>query len=556
MTAEPLGREPGWPATDLRRHGLAFLAVYLPWLLTAALVGQYLLRLAVTGTTHFDDAYMFVRYADNLLRGEGYAWNPGEGQTFGCTSIPYTFLVALGRRLLPGIPEGKLLVWTSGLVGLAAYILLVLAVRAAAGHRLLRSLPWLCAGLGVLLLRTDVYAAHARTGMDTMLSLAGNALLVFVLFAVARGGSLAGIGLAALCGYLVYLIRPDNGVYGLLFPALLLGFGFRLGFRRTAAFVLAFLAFLALDIWLKTRAFGDPLPLPFYAKQTALSTSYLGLDRWNPVAYLFGFLAYLSPFLLLAAYTVTRQVKAILAAFAVPLALTLSYYFTVVQVMGFDFRFYFPSLPFVIVPAALCLDRFLASGGEPASRLASAARRTLLILPLAFLLWMSREPLARAYADRFLRAGADPSAAAVPAAAGELPRLAWWDGIEAMAALGARLPAGTLVAASEHGLVAARNPHIHILDLVGLHDPFIARQGLNGEYLERRSPSLIWLPHWDYLSLRREILDSPYFRTNYVYLPSALSYGLAIRRDRADLLELVRAELDSFHRRRGRQETP
>ncbi len=541
--SEPIEREPGWLAIGSRR----FVAVYLPWLLTAVLVGRYLLRLSVTETTYFDDAYMFVRYADNLLRGEGYAWNPGEGQTFGCTSIPYTFLVAAVRLLLPAVPEGKLLLWTSGLVGLAAYILLVLAVRAAVSHRFL-SLPWLSLGLGYLLLGTGPFAAHAGTGMDTMLSLAGNSLLVLVLFAFARGGGRLGIGMAASCGYLTFLIRPDNGLYGLLFPVLLFGFGFRLGRRRTAAFALAFLALLALDTALKTLVFGDPLPLSFYAKRTALFTGYLNLAMWNPVAYLCGFVAYLSPFLLLAAYTVTRPVLAFLAAFALPLVLTLGYFFTMVQVMGFDFRFSFPSLPFVVVPAALCLDRFLASGEGWRLRLATVGKRVLLVLPLAWLFWISQEPLAEAYARRFLQPGVDASAAAALRTAGKGPRLGWWEVIQAMSTFCAKLPAGTLVAASEHGLLAARNPHIRVLDLVGLHDPVIAHQGFDGEYLRRRSPSLIWLPHWDYSSLRREILASPWFRTHYVYLPSAMSYGLAVRRDRADVLALVRAELASFHR--------
>jgi hypothetical protein len=530
--------------TGLGQRRRAFVSVYLPALAAAAMVVQYLLRVGAAGTAYFDDSYMFVRYADNLLSGHGYAWNPGEGQTFGCTSIPYVFLIAVFRRLLPGVPAGRLLLWTAGLLGLAAFFLLVLAVRAAVSHPRLRSLPWLCCVLGILLLGPGVYVTHGSTGMDTMLSLAGNALLVLVLFAFARGGSVLGIGLAAACGYLAFLIRPDNGVYGLLLPLLLLGCGFRVGFRRTAAFAVAFLALLALDTWLKARAFGDPLPLTFYVKHAFLSTGYVGLSRWNPVVYLCRFVTYLSPFLLLAAYTVTRRALAIVAAFALPLALTLGYYFTVVQVSGILSRFSFPSLPFVVVPAAICLDRFLASGGAWPSRLAGAARRSLLILPLACLFWMERAPLSRAYADRFLRPRAELSAVTPPAAE-VFPRLEWWDGIEALSAVCARLPEGTLVAASEHGFLAAQNPHLRILDLVGLHDPLIAHRGFHADYLERKAPVLIWLPHWDYVSLRREILGSAFFRREYVYLPTALSYGLAVRRDRTDVLDLVRTELHS-----------
>src|SRR5438105_14248162 len=43
---------------------------------------------------HFDDAYMFMRYADNIINHHVYGWNPGE-KAFGCTSIVYTFFIAL-----------------------------------------------------------------------------------------------------------------------------------------------------------------------------------------------------------------------------------------------------------------------------------------------------------------------------------------------------------------------------------------------------------------------------------------------------------------------------
>src|ERR1700742_3605792 len=45
-----------------------------------------------------DDAYMFIRYADNIIKGGTYGWNLHE-KTFGCTSIPYTFFI-LGLKEL------------------------------------------------------------------------------------------------------------------------------------------------------------------------------------------------------------------------------------------------------------------------------------------------------------------------------------------------------------------------------------------------------------------------------------------------------------------------
>src|SRR5262245_5652361 len=63
------------------------------------------------GTT-FDDAYMFVRYARNLLSGGGFTWNAGTSSTYGPTSIPYVFIVAAFSHVLP-LESGVLLGCTS-----------------------------------------------------------------------------------------------------------------------------------------------------------------------------------------------------------------------------------------------------------------------------------------------------------------------------------------------------------------------------------------------------------------------------------------------------------
>jgi hypothetical protein len=35
--------------------------------------------------TDFDDAYVYVRYANNLIDGHGLVWNPGGAAVYGVT---------------------------------------------------------------------------------------------------------------------------------------------------------------------------------------------------------------------------------------------------------------------------------------------------------------------------------------------------------------------------------------------------------------------------------------------------------------------------------------
>ena len=51
-----------------------------------------------------DDAYMYSRYAQSLLRGDGMAWNPGGEPTYGATSLFYVPWVAAVSACLPGDP--------------------------------------------------------------------------------------------------------------------------------------------------------------------------------------------------------------------------------------------------------------------------------------------------------------------------------------------------------------------------------------------------------------------------------------------------------------------
>ena len=43
----------------------------------------------------------------------------------------------------------------------------------------------------------------------------------------------------------------------------------------------------------------------------------------------------------------------------------------------------------------------------------------------------------------------------------------------------------------------------------------------------RRRPDAIWLPHWDYTQMIRDLLDDPEFWARYDFYPDAFTYGVA-----------------------------
>ena len=99
---------------------------------------------------------------------------------------------------------------------------------------------------------------------------------------------------------------------------------------------------------------------------------------------------------------------------------------------------------------------------------------------------------------------------------------------------------GSVVAASEVGLVGALAPQVAVIDLAGLNDNEIAWHGFSMDRLLDRKPALIWFAHSDYTWQRREMFCSPRLLQSYTVIGGdAFDYGLAVRRDLPESPQLM-----------------
>jgi hypothetical protein len=468
----------------------------------------------------FDDAYMYLRYAHHWLHARGIAWNPDGVQTYGLTSLPYLMVVTTARWLTSG-PGHILLIKLSWSCGLLALVAMAAAVRQQARSAILRSPASAFALIAVPLMFHECFIRNCVTGMDTTLAMLCNALLCWATLWYPHTAS--PYRMAALCGsaYLAYAVRPDGGLYSVLLPSMYL-FLHEHDRRGALRFLSITLTLLALDAGLKHAAFGHVLPLGAYVKRSGYYQGYTGALIWNPIRYLQAFTRAVAPSLGVLLFCARREHMGLLLPFLAPFSLTFLYFFSVVQIMGEHARYYVPSIPFIVVPAALVLDDLLA---YPATA-----------LPRAGLLWrlcvagiLSCDApfnfLEVAY-DRHMQAARAPVRTVPLLTRAPLRRI-----YQGMAGVVSRLPAGTVVAASEVGLIGASAPEVTLIDLVALHDATIAREGFSMAYLESRRPDLIWMPHFHYTGLVRQILDHPGFFDRYDYYPGAFALGIAVRRD-------------------------
>jgi hypothetical protein len=508
-------------------------------LAVVAVVLERLRALLYAGPTDFDDAYMYLRYAHNALAGQWLAWNPGEAPVYGVTSLLHFLLVTLVGGLLPDRHAAVLQIASgaAALVLLAA--LVTLCARFCQEVRLRGNfLLWGVVLLPLLCFR-EAFFFHAHTGMDTMLAALANTAVAFASLWLAEKPSPGRALAAAAVGLLAIEARPDNAIVAALCPLLalvLLAPAPRL--RPLLVWAGTLGGLMLIDLTLKWRLLGTPLPLAFYAKQPWYYGGFVGEFTWNPFLFLEGALATVSPFLVAVVLFSRRESVRLLLVLLVPAAATLAALFSVNQIMGHLGRFYFPSLPLFVVAGALVADRWLQGLPDQLRSPESAPRlaRSLLIRLACALLALLGGAQALQAAGRAYQGRAQTQALASLdgyriSAAAPLPDLDSWQASIEIARLATDAPPGTTFAMSEHGLVGAYASRATIVDLLGLHDRIFSHNGFSAAELWRRQPDVIWMPHPDHTQMVRDILDSDELWQHYHFYPDAFTYGVALRRD-------------------------
>lgn len=479
-----------------------------------------------------DDAFMVLRYAKQILAGHGHAWNPDGQQVFGATGAVHLAIVTLFEALLPFSGHAKLALASlvCALLALAALPrICVLLLRSR-----LREAPWLVAlGVWLFLVPQRLFISNALSGMDTMSALFANCLVAGAALWLARTGSTRALLAAVGAAPLAILARPDDGLYALLTPLLAVALG---GPAPRLPLLLKLGGGLALTLGvylaIATAIFGDPIPLPFYAKGIGFFVDYTAARAWNPFEYLGQILAMWLPALLVILFGVNRRTAPEVSALLVPVALTFSYYFSVVQIMGMAARYYVPATPFAIVAAVVVLDDLFAQAEPSAALLRALAARW----PLALALAVSAPAILH---DAEVVYGAKPSALApgFPVvcyerpAVGSLPDVDYNAVISELSLLAASLPPGARIALSEHGRIGAAAPHVMLDDLIALHDPEFARHGFDAEVELARKPDAIWMPHYFFVRIWRDLISDQRLWAEYDVWPDAFLFGFALRRD-------------------------
>ena len=314
-------------------------------LLLLIAVAIYLLQLLQYRGYLLDDSFISLRYARNLVDGQGLVFNPGE-RVEGYTNFLFVLVAAVFLRI--GIEPIAGLKWLGAAMALwVLWLLRTLERRMTSGENSERSPPFSVA----LLLPLPAFAYWSVCPMETMWF---TALLLWALSLTLGERTPRRLNGAALVFVLLSLTRPEGAYLFAVWTGILLILDYRRGDRaillvRYVQGVAIFAGLFGGDVVWRHQYYGSWLPNTFHAKVVGGEGQLL-----NGLSYLKDWLLafpVLATVLLLPVGLVSRRTR---VGRNVPQSVTALYLLTIayiiyVVLIGGDFmpffRFLLPIMP-------------------------------------------------------------------------------------------------------------------------------------------------------------------------------------------------------------------
>ena len=287
-----------------------------------------------------DDTFIGARYADNLASGYGFSWNYDNHHVFGFSNYLSIVLIALGIKFGfdPVILSKIISVIASAISIIIVGYLVKLVTDNNFKYYFITSILFAVIPEGWL---------HAISGMETTLFMMLVILSSYFYIAFLKKKNV-------VYPLIIFLILSIFSRYeGLLFTIgiimhqLYLRLGLKKlspGLRNIMFLVIPFVFIICLLLW-NNYYFGQILPNPFYVKSS--KTVY---DIIVNGYYIFRFLVFLSPFVILSIINIKNNIKNVTTSyFIIQTIIFIIPYFFISQIMNYNHRFYFPISPLIIV---------------------------------------------------------------------------------------------------------------------------------------------------------------------------------------------------------------
>ena len=511
--------------------------------LVVVCVGIFLLMLVqrLSSLSVWDDAYMFVRYADNLLEYGNLAWNPNGDITYGLTSLAYLILVIPLRIIFPTEPA-LVMILASLVSGLLAGLSMIWLLRKLITDKIHQLVVLIIMMLSIVVAGEGI-TTHLTSGMDTMFAMFMLTVWLSLLYLSNH------YGLIGILGGLFFVVRPDMLIIVIgIIPVLLLRGA---SYSQSAKYIAGVVVSVAIQLTLTWLYFGNPLPLAFYVKNIPVySEQFYGYYTNTSWGYWLEFIRsypYLIGIIVIGLVTRFRSWcwpdKGLLLG---SIAFCVYHIVFVIPIMGFSQRFFYPILPILIVLAGRELVHILNSLPQSISKTLKTYPIRVLFVPLLLIFaFINPMPIILTLVQY-----TQPEKAPTAGIGRFDLRTTYdylyidnWAGLDELS----KLDDDIVIATTEIGLPSAMNPRKTIIDLAGLNQPDFALNGFSADWLmaEQNQPDWIYMPFPHYEGMWFSIFEHPIFQEDYQFF-SAQSLGtsmdVAIKRDSpfySDMIELL-----------------
>lgn len=486
------------------------------------------LILRVTGVVVWDDAYFFVRYADNLLQDGSWSWNPGKSPSYGLTSLAYGAQVGVFRM---GSGPPALTLWLGSMIwGTISLLALwrLMFTKTDPNGKSLRFAGFMA--IVTIGFQIPQLTQHFTSGMDTMMGVAWITGYLLLFKRWESGLSPGKAFVLGLFGGLTWFVRPE---------LMLLTVGLPLGaalwsekklLKTQGWYTLLFTWFFLISCaFLAQNYFGNVFPLSFWVKSANSYgpeiTSQYHLEGLKQLG-IFAACNWIPLGLIIWAMVIGRRNwwKKLSPGDRALTLVTLFYlvYETVfvLQIMGYSQRFYFPVWPALLYLGGRSLvilleerPEMLSNGPIKVQWKGVMGLMVVFAMVISLSSWLQRpRNLSRdwgKFATEDIYKGIGEH---------NWPLLPRWD----------IFPKDFKLGGTELGIPGVMHSEKEIVDLTGLHDPNMIG-GFSIESLLARKADILYMPHPDYTRMHQVLGASEAFQEAYhVYSPATLQSYLGI----------------------------
>lgn len=399
-----------------------------------------------------DDAFISFRYAKNLINSHGLVWNIDSEPVEGYSNFLYVIILS------PLYLIDNNLIITSKIIGLLSLLFVIYVfwkIIKLTDNQNKHALFF----ASLFLLINPSTAIHSISGLETMLFGLLNILNIFICYKIFLENKKINYALFCITNILLSLLRPEGIVISASLYLLLLIMGVG---KRKYIFYSGLMLGILYTIYNVFRIvyFKELVPNPFYIK--VIESGFLaGLQNSIDV------IKYIIPFLIIAFLPVLfyKEIKEYKYLFLIVLISFVAngiLHLFIRPVMNYSYRFHYPSF----IPVYLL-------SGMSLSYLFRRLNKAFVYILVLLLLFVNVINLAGglAYIDKY----------------GE--RLPY-----SHIALGKTLKnfSDLTIASEDAGAIPYFSDAKHI-DIVGLNDKYIAKNGVTYDYIEKQKPDVIIL---------------------------------------------------------------